>query len=102
VATGQFEMPTALTGLLAGTAAMDVPAIAMLFELGLGNVCDDVVIELTGRFEVVAAAMSALLRVNLVLDELGAGRRAGTKDARVPAVLLESLVVGSALTRRPL
>jgi len=97
VGAGQFEIAATLTGSRAGAAAMDVPAVAMPFELRLGNVGDDVVVELSGRFEVAAAAMMALRGMNVVLDELGLGWRLGSKDARMLAMLLPSAVVSSSL-----
>src|ERR1044071_378440 len=77
VGAGQFQVAAPLAGARAGPAAMDVPAIAMPFEFGLGDVGDDVVFKLTGRFEVGAAAMGALLGMDVVLDDWGAGGRVG-------------------------
>ena len=77
---------------------MNVPAIAMPFEFGLGDVGDEVVFKLSGRCEVGAAAMRALLGMNVVLDELGAGGRLGSEGAWMLAMLLAAAVVPMALT----
>jgi hypothetical protein len=94
---GQFQVATTLTGSLAGAATMDVPTITMPLQLGLGDVGDDVVLELSGRFEILAATMLALLRMNVVLDELRIGRRLGPKDARMLAMFLAPPIVGRSL-----
>jgi hypothetical protein len=96
---GQFEVAASLTSSFAVAAAMDVSAIAMPFEFRLGNIGDDVVLELPGRFEVAAAAMRALLGMNVVLDELSLGRRLGPKNARMLAMLFAPFVVGRSLPR---
>jgi len=79
---------------------MDVPAIAMPFELGLGDIDDNMVFKCPGRFEIGVAAMRALLGMNVMLDELGAGGRLGSEDTGVLAMLLPTTVVRSALPRR--
>ncbi len=76
---------------------MHVPAIAMPFELGLRNVGDDVVFELSGRFQLGAAAMRTLLGMNVVLDEGGAGGRFLSEDAGMLAMRLPASIVGRAL-----
>ena len=60
---------------------------------------DDVVVELPGHFEIVAAAMLTLLGMNVVFNELGIGRRLGPKDPRMLAMLLPSQIVGCTLAR---
>jgi len=78
---------------------MDVPTKAMPFELGLGDVGDDVVLELSGRFECAAAAMVALLGMNVVFDKDGPRGWIGAKNAGMLAMFLASPVVGCALPR---
>jgi hypothetical protein len=99
VGAGQFQIAATLTGSFAVPATMDVSAIAMPFELRLGNVGDDVVLELSGGVEFAAAAMRALLGVNIVFDEDGPCRRIGPKDAGMDAMFLPSPIVGGSLTR---
>lgn len=96
VSAGQFQIAASLAGLLAVSATMNVPAIAMPLELGLGNVGDDVVFELSGGFEFAAAAMRALLGMHVVFDERGFRRRLGPKHAGVLAMFLSPAVVGRA------
>ena len=57
----QFQVAAALAGPLTATAAVDVAAVAMPLDLGLGEVGHEVVFELAGRFEVVGTAMGTLL-----------------------------------------
>jgi hypothetical protein len=102
VGAGQFEITASLTGSRAAAATMDVPAIAMPFELRLGDIGDDVVFELAGRFEFAAAAMGTLLGMNIVLDEDRSRRRIGPKDAGMVAMLLPPPIVGRALAPRAL
>jgi hypothetical protein len=97
VSTRQFQVAASLTGSLAVAAPMDVPAIAMPFELWLRNVRDNVVVELSSRLEIAATAMAALLGMNVVFDELGIRRRFGAKDARMLAVFLSPPVLGGPL-----
>jgi hypothetical protein len=99
VGARQFEVAASLTGSLTGPAAMNVPAIAMPFEFGFGKVGHDVVVELSRGSEVGAAAIRALLGVNVVLEEQSAGRRFGAKNARMFTVLLPPSIVGSPLPR---
>jgi hypothetical protein len=102
VRSGQFEVAASLTGALAATATMDVPAIAMPFELRLGKVGDEVVLELACRFEISRAAVAALLGMNVVVDELGAGRRFGPKGAWMLAMFDQPAILRRSLPRRPL
>jgi hypothetical protein len=97
VSAGQFEVASPLTGTFAITATMDVSAIAMPFELRLGNVGDDVILEFSGVVEFAAAAMGALLGMNVVFDEDGPRRRIGAKDTGVLAMFLPPPIVGGAL-----
>ena len=53
----------------------------MPLDLGFGDIGDDVVFELASRFEIGAAALGALLGMNIVFDELGTGRRIGPDSA---------------------
>jgi hypothetical protein len=99
VGAGQFKIAASLAGPLASKAAMDVASIAMPFELGFGDVGDDVVVEFAGVFEFAAATMGALLRMHFVFDELGVGRRIGPKDAGMLAMFFAALIVGRALAR---
>src|SRR5208283_1520985 len=92
VGAGQFQVAAALAGALTAAAAINVAAIAMPFQLGFGDVGHDVVFKLAGGFEVGAATMRALLRVDVVLDQCGIGGRFGPEDARVLAMLLAAAV----------
>ena len=100
VGAGQFQVATPLARSGTGAAAMHVPAITMPFELGLGDIGDNVVVALSGRFEVVATAMRAVLGMNVVLDELGVRGRFRSEGAGMLAMLLPAAVVGSTLPRR--
>ena len=64
----------------------------MPFELGLGKIGDEVILELAGGFEVTGAAMGALLGTDIMFNEGGAGRGLGSEGAGVPAVFLASAV----------
>jgi len=99
VGAGQLQVAATLTGSLAVAAPMDVPPIAMPFELRLRNVRDDVVFEFSGVVEFAAAAMGALLGMNVVFDEDGPRRRVGTKDAGMGAMFLPPPIVGGSLPR---
>jgi hypothetical protein len=88
VGAGQFQIATALAGVLTAAATIDVPAVAMPFDLGFGNVGDEMVIELAGRFEVLAAALRTLRGMNVVLDKNRVGRRLGTERAWMFAMFL--------------
>ena len=70
----------------------------MPFELGFGDIGDDVVFEVFGRFEIVAAAVRTLLGPNVVFDERGSRRRLGSKETGMLAMLLETPVIGRTLT----
>ena len=54
----------------------------MPLELGFGEIGDEVVFELAGRFEIACTAMGALLRMDVVFDEVGAGWRFGAESSR--------------------
>jgi hypothetical protein len=99
VGAGQFEIATSLAGTLTVAATMNVAAIAMPFELGFRDVGDDVVVEFPRIFEVGTTAMVALLRMYFVFDELGVGRRIGTKDAGMFAMFFAAMIVGRPLAR---
>ena len=88
----QLQFAAPLAGPLAAPAAVDVPPVAMPLEFRFGEIGDDVVIELAGGFEVVSAAMGALLRADVVFDEDGAGRRLGSEGTGMLTVLLASAV----------
>src|SRR3954453_4152881 len=92
VGARQLQVATPLASSCTGAAAMNVPAIAMPFELGLGEVNDNMVFKLSGRFEVGAAAMRTLLGMNVVLDEGGLRRRLRSKDAWMLAMLLAAVI----------
>jgi hypothetical protein len=98
----QFEVAATLTGLCTAAATMNVSAIAMPFELRLGNVSDNMFFKLVGGFEVVTAAVRALFGVNVVLNEDSARRRLGAKDPRMLAMFLPPLVVRRTLPGRAL
>src|SRR4051812_48610409 len=80
---------------------MDVSAIAMPLEYGFGNVDDEVILEVVGRFGIVAAAVGTLLGMHVVFDEGGVRRRLGPKGAGMLAMLFEPAIIGSALAWRP-
>jgi hypothetical protein len=71
----------------------------MPLQLGLGEIGDEVVLEVAGGLEVAGAAMGALLRADVVFDEGGAGRRLGSEGAGVLPVLLASAVGARPLGR---
>jgi hypothetical protein len=98
VSAGQFQVAASLTGSFAVPATMDMPAIAMPFELRLGNVGDDVVFEFSGVIEFAAAAMGALRGTDFVFDEDGSRRRIGTKNAGVLAMFLPPSIVRGSLS----
>src|SRR4051794_23453946 len=79
---------------------MQVPAIAMPFQLGFGDIGDEVILEGAGRLQVAAAAMTTLLRVDVVFNKRRSWRRLGSKHARMLTMLLKATVVRSALARR--
>jgi hypothetical protein len=81
---------------------MEVSAIAMPFELWFGKIGDEMVVEPTGGFEVVTAAMRTLLGMHLVLDERCPGRWFRAEDTWMLAMLLEAVIVGRALPWRAL
>jgi hypothetical protein len=97
VSAGQFQVAAALAGLLATSAKVDMPAIAMPLEFGFRDIGDDVVFKLLGCFKVAAAAVGALLGSNVVFDERGPRGRFGPKDARMFAMFLTPAVVGRTL-----
>jgi hypothetical protein len=99
VSARQFQVAATLTGSRTDAAAVDVSTIAMPFEFGLGDIGNDVIVELSGRLELVTAAMLTLLGMNIMFDELGIGRRLGPKDTGMLAMLLSSLIVGCTLAR---
>src|SRR5204862_6268577 len=92
VGAGQFQVATALAGPLTARAAVDVPAVAMPLDLGLGKIGQDVVFVLAGGFEITGPAMGTLLRVEIVFDEDGAGWGLRSKAAGVLAVFLAPAV----------
>ena len=90
----QFQLAAALAGPLTAPTAVDVPTVTMPFKFGLGEIGHEVVLELTGGFEIVAAAMRALLRTDVVLDEDGAGRGLRSEKPGVLAVFLAAVIGG--------
>jgi hypothetical protein len=64
----------------------------MPLELGLGEIGDEVVLEVAGGFEVAGTAMGALLREDVVLDEDGARWGLRPKVAGVLTVFLAPAV----------
>ena len=87
-APGSSRSPRPWQVSLTAPAAVDVPAVAMPFELRFGDVGDDVVVEAAGRFEVAAAAMGALRGMDVVFDEVGPRGRFGREGAGMLAMLL--------------
>jgi hypothetical protein len=73
-------------------AAVDVPPIAMPLELGYREVGHEVVFELARRFEVAGTAMGTLLRMDVVVDEGGAGWGLRPGEAGVLTMLLATAV----------
>src|SRR5262245_66431380 len=70
VRAGQFQVCAALAGLLTAPAAVDVPAVAMPLDLGLGKIGHEVVLELARRSEVAGPAMGTLLGMDVVVKHL--------------------------------
>ena len=92
VRAGQFQVAAALASPLTAPAAVDVPSVPMPLEFGLGEIGDEVVLELAGGFELVSAAMGALLRADVVFDEGGAGWGLGAEGAGMLTMLLAPAV----------
>ena len=81
-----------MAGMRAVPAATNMAAIAVPLDLGFGDVGDEVVLVLAGRFEVPAPTMGTLLGINVVFEEDGARRRLRPNGAGVLAVLLPTTV----------
>jgi hypothetical protein len=96
----QLEVPTALAGPLTAAAEVDVTAVAMPLDPGLGEIGHVVVFELAGRLEVGGTAMGAQRGVDVVLGELRARRRLGPESPGVLAVFLAA-VIGTSGLRGP-
>ena len=92
VGAGQLQLAATLADLLATAATIDMPAVAMPFDLGFGNIGHDMVVELARGFEVAAAAMGALLGMHVVFDERRVRRRLGAKAARMQAEFLAATI----------
>jgi hypothetical protein len=88
----EFQVPSALAGLLTATTAVDVTAVAMPLGLGYGDINHKVIFEFAGRFEVLCTAMGTLLRMDVVFGELGAGWGLRSKVPWVLAVFLAAPV----------
>jgi hypothetical protein len=97
VGAGQFQVATALAGPLTTAAAKDMPPVAMPFQLRFGDVGHDVVLELAGGFEVMGAAMRALLGPDVVFEEDGAGRGFGSEESGVLTVFPTATVGAGSL-----
>ncbi len=97
VSARQFQVAASLAGPLAIALAVNVSAEAMPLQLWLGDVRRNVIVELAGRFQSVAAAMPAFLQRYVMLHEIRLGRRLGPKHARMLSMLL-----ATAIGRRPL
>jgi hypothetical protein len=80
VGAGQFEVAAALAGLLTAATVENVAAEAMPLNLRLGDIGNDVVLELTGCFEIGAAAMGALLGPDIVFEETVPGGGSGRNE----------------------
>jgi len=92
VGVRQFQITAVLTGSLTGAAAVHMATIAVPLDFGFGHIGDDVILELTGGFEVAGTAMGTLPGNDVVLHKDGAGRRFGAKGTRVLAVFLAAPV----------
>ena len=97
VRTRQLQVPAALTGLLAATAAVQVAAVAMPLELGFGNIGHEMVSEPPGRFQIARTAMRTLLGMHIMFDKNGAGWGLRPKEPRVFAVFLATPVQAATL-----
>ena len=94
VGAWQFQVAAALAGLLAAPTAVDVPTVTMPLESGFGEIGHQVVLELTGGFEMAGAAMRALHRTDVVFDEDGAGRGLRSEKPGMLAVFLAAVIGG--------
>jgi hypothetical protein len=92
VGAGQFKLATGLTRGLAVLADIGMAPIAMPFDLGLGNVSDEVLVELAGGCEVATAAMGTLLGMDIVFDEGRVRRRLRPEAARMFAEFLAATI----------
>ena len=90
----QFQVTAALAGLLAAPTAVDVPPVTMPLDSGFGQIGHEVVLELTGGFEIAGAAMRALHRTDVVVDEDGARRGLRSEKPGMLAVFLAAVVGG--------
>jgi hypothetical protein len=94
VGARQFQVAAALAGLLAAPTAVDVPTVTMPLEFGFGEIGHEVVLELTGGFEIAGAAMRALHRTDVVFDEDGGGRGLRSEKPGMLAVFLAAVIGG--------
>ena len=88
----EFQVATALAGLLTATAAVAVAAIAMPLNPGFGKIGHEVVFELAGRFEIPRTAMGTLLGMDVVVDKVSAWGRLRPKGAGVLSMLFATVV----------
>src|ERR1700685_477865 len=94
VGAGQFKVAAALAGLLTDLAAINVAVVAMPLDFRLRDIGDDVLFDRSGGFEVVAPAVAALVRMDVVLDEHRIGGRFRPKASRMLAALLTAPICG--------
>src|SRR5262249_1808843 len=94
VGAWQFQVAAALAGLPTAPTAVDVPPVTMPLEFGFGEIGHEVVLELTGEFEIAGAAMRAPHRTDVVFDEDGAGRGLRSEKPRMLAVFLAAAIGG--------
>src|SRR5262245_22126213 len=92
VGARQFQVAAALARPLTATAAVEVAVVSMPLDLRFGDVGHEMVLELAGRFEVAAAAMAALLGLDVLFDEVRIRRPVGSNNARMSPVLLAAAV----------
>src|SRR5262245_28755155 len=83
VGTREFQITAALTDLLTGATAVDVAPVAMLFDLGFGNISHEVVLVLAGRLQIVRAAVATRVRMDVVFEKDRVRRRVGSNAAGV-------------------
>jgi hypothetical protein len=86
--------------MLASAAKVDMPAKAMPLDFRFRNIGDKVVFKLFGWLKIAAAAVAALLGMNIVFNERGPRGRFGSKAARMFAMFLNAAIVGRTLPWR--
>lgn len=92
---GEFQVAAGLAGVLTSLAAVDMPAVAMDLNLGLGDVFDLVVGKLIGGFECGAPTVGAMRRMNVMMDHVLTEEGQGAADPGMLAVAAAAAVLAS-------